>query len=148
MPHDPVTVRSHVLQEHGMHDMIVTEKYEAPASDDGGVAFDVHKDFDLWRARRVMALLKTHYYGHLWCVESDVKQGLVKISIPILMGIGWWYIINLSRTELTPKTVLAAGGEILERYKLSRGRFELGAFLDARAKHSPLVNIGRVRIPT
>ncbi len=145
MPRDAVILKSHLVQEAGMHDSIYLEKYEAPVAADGSTD-DIHKDYDLWAARRGMALLKANYPGHFWCVESDVRKHLFKISIPILMGIGDWYVINLRTHELTPGTVLAAGGELLERYRLP-AKFELGSFLEARAKHSPLANIGKVKIP-
>ena len=133
---DPVMTRLDA-QEHiqGLPDQTIIEQYLAP----NDVAFDIHKDYDMWCARRGMALLKTYYPGHFWQVESDVKRHLFKISIPILMGVCNWYVINLRTHELTPENVREAGGNILERYKLKRGRFELGAFLEAREKHSKLV---------
>jgi hypothetical protein len=102
-------------------------------------------DFDLWRAGRVMAVLKTQFPGHLWCVEHDLAQGICKISIPILMGICNWYVLNLrTHGDLTKGMVIAAGGEILERYRLPRCRLEIGSFLDARERHSALVNRRRM----
>lgn len=140
---------------HGEHDMVLVERHV------GGVTADWEKtqcdvarereviaereaailDFDLWRARRVMAVLKTHYPGHFWCVEHDLKQGICKISIPILMGISNWYVLNLrTHGDLTPGMVIAAGGEILERYGLARGRLNIGSFLEAREQHSALTH--------
>jgi hypothetical protein len=119
----------------GMPDIAMVEQYIAPA--DG--SFDVFKDYDMWVARRAMGVLYTHYAGHMWQVQSDTKKHLLKISIPILMGVCHWYVINLKIHELTPNLIVRAGGEILERYGLPRGRFELGSFLEARAKYSALV---------
>lgn len=143
MPNDPVLLRQDVIEAEGgvKHDMVMLEKYEAPSDGD-----DPHKDYDRWVARRAMAVLKTHYPGHLWCVVSDAKQHILKISIPILMGVCHWYVINLRTHELTPLNLLEAGGNILERYRLNRGRFEEASFLDARAQHSALVRPSR-RIP-
>jgi hypothetical protein len=36
--------------------------------------------------------------------------------------------------------VLKGGGELLERYRLPRGRFDLDRFLEARAAHSILLD--------
>jgi len=141
MPHDAVTVRQDVLEgDPGQHDIVILSKYVAPADGDGNVEFDVHKDYDMWCAARAMSLLMAVYPGHFWAVESDVKQHILKIGIPILMGICNWYVINLRQTELTPGAILVAGGEILERYRLRRGRLEIASFLEARANHSALVN--------
>jgi hypothetical protein len=150
MSHDAVTIREDVCHEAG-HDMVMLTKYEAPAGEYLGngkwaLAPDEYKDFDLWRARQIMTWLKTVYPGHFWAVVSDTAQGIVKIGIPILMGVQNWYVINLRQTELTIGTVTVAGGEILERYVLSRQRFNLGTFLDARRQHSALVVPSR-RVP-
>ena len=41
------------------------------------------------------------------------------------------------------RLLMRSGGELLERYGLPRGRFELAPFLEARDKHSALVVPGR-----
>jgi hypothetical protein len=134
---DPAITRLDA-QEHvrGLPDQSVIEQYIGPA-DEGET--DPFRDYDMWVARRAMAVLKTHYPGHLWQVQSDTKAHLLKISIPILMGVCHWYVINLKTHEMTPQTVMRGGGEILERYGLSRGSFELGSFLSARQEHSKLL---------
>jgi len=136
---DPVLEHTVVQAADGAvkHDIVVMQKYIAPPGDED--KYDVHKDYDMWCAGRVYGLLSKHYPGHLWCVESDVRGHLVKISIPILMGIGDWYVINLRTHELTPGIIIVAGGEILERYGLFRGVFNDGEFLMARQKHSKLL---------
>lgn len=143
MSGDAVLERTIVQEAEGgvQHDVVVMQKYIPPAGDEN--EYDVHKDYDMWCAGRVYGLLIKHYPGHLWCVESDVKAHLVKISIPILMGIGDWYVINLKTHELTQGNIIVAGGEILERYGLFRGIMNDGAFLDARAKYSKLVDKSR-----
>jgi hypothetical protein len=72
-------------------------------------------------------------------VVSDRTQGIVKISIPVLMGINNWFVINEKTHDVTPGMAIVAGGEILERYGLERGRFKISEFLEARAKHSALL---------
>ena len=127
----------------GQHDMVLIERYVGPNPESISDAEKLQAvyEFDIWRANRVAAVLKTAYAGYLWCVEHDLSQGICKISIPILMGIANWYVFNLrTHGDLTKGMVLVAGGEILERYGLPRTAFHLGAFLEARGKHSALVN--------
>ncbi|MGP0093131.1 MAG: hypothetical protein ACLPKB_24800 [Xanthobacteraceae bacterium] len=133
--------------DRGRHDILVLEKYEAPAGDDGGGAPDPFREYDLWVANGMMALLKAAYPGHFWACQHDTRQRIAKIGIPILMGVSNWMVINLKTHELTPGLVIASGGEILERYRLPRGRLEIGSFLDARARHSALVVPSR-KVPT
>jgi hypothetical protein len=97
--------------------------------------------YELWVSRRVFELLEGAYPGFTWFVECDLAKGGVIIALPILMGGNWVYFVRM--VDLTPQRVIAAGGEILERYRLRRGAFELGAFLAARDKHSIL--IGRAK---
>lgn len=139
MPHESVLEKCHVVTGEAHHDLVIQERYEAPCGESGEAVFDVHKDYDKWIANRTMALLKAEYPGHFWAVESDSKQHILKISIPILMGFMHYYVINLRQTELTPMAVLRAGGEILERYRLPRGMFT-DAFFDARRDLSKIVN--------
>jgi hypothetical protein len=140
MPNEPVLTDQHLLEGgQGQHDIVILQKHEAPSNALGNPAFDPFKEFDAWRANKVMTVLNMEYPGHFWCVVSDKAQGIVKISIPILMGINNWFVINQRTHDCTPGMVIAAGGEILERYSLQRGQINTGAFLDARAKHSALV---------
>lgn len=145
MPHDLKTIRQDVLERThvGGNDRVMLTKYEAPAAADGGYAPDLLKEFDEWAARQVMKQLEADYPGHLWRVVHDSHQGMAYISIPILMGINHFMAVNLKTHALDSTRVRNAGGEILERYGLRRGRFELTPFLEAREKHSALVVPGR-----
>lgn len=145
MPHDPVTLRETVLPKttHGGNDRVVRTSYIPNATDDGDVAPDTRKDFDLWAAGEAMKVLESEYPGHTWRVVHDSAQGVCLISIPILMGINRYMAINLRTHALDSHRIKLAGGEILERYGLLRGRFELTPFLDAREKHSALVDRSR-----
>ena len=53
------------------------------------------------------------------------------------MGMNYAYLVK--GRDLTAEAVLKGGGELLERYRLPRGRFDLDRFLEAREKHSVLV---------
>lgn len=141
MPHDSVIERQDVLlrDTKGGHDRVMLTRHEAPATPDGGVGVDLLKEYDEWAARQVMKTLESEYPGHCWRVVHDSFQGMCLISIPILMGINHYMAVNLKTHALDDHRVKVAGGEILERYGLKRGRFELTPFLEAREKHSALV---------
>lgn len=149
MPHDPV-IQSHTVLEKdaaGQHDMIVVQQHEAPSTADGGVAYDPFKEKDAEVARTMMNWLRKHYPGHFWNAVADLRHGIVKFNITILMGVNNWWLINL-RTHPDIIAELARGaGEILERYRQTRGRFILDEFLEARAKHSALLVPNR-KVPT
>jgi hypothetical protein len=144
MPHDPIKLKEDVVLKDapGAHDSIIITKHEAPANADNSVAVDPYKAKDLEVAGTMMAWLKKHYPGHMWGVVADLRQGIVKFNIPILMGVNHWWVVNLSTHDIIDG-VRQGAGQILERYGLRRGRFELNSFLEARAHHSALVMPGR-----
>lgn len=143
MPHDVITTRRDI-DTSGPHDVIIETQYEAPAGPkyvNGQFehAPDPYREADLELAGKMMAWLRANYAGHLWCAASDLANGIVRFNIPILMGVNYWYVINLRKTTIEDGLVDGAG-EILERYGLPRTHFNLGMFLDAREQHSRLVN--------
>ena len=93
---------------------------------------------DIAAARAVRRILDTAYPGHDWEVVADSAQGYVAFRIPALMGVNFAFLIKAG--DLTPQAVLKGGGELLERYRLPRGRFDLDRFLEAREKHSILLD--------
>jgi len=134
---DPVIIRQDVLPKTGFggHDRVVASKTAArPGEVD-------HTGYELWVARRAFDLLEAAYPGYAWFVDCDLEKGGVCIALPVLMGGNWVYFINMK--DMEPARVLAAGGELLERYRLPRSRFELGRFLEARAKHSILTGAAK-----
>lgn len=147
MPHDHITIRQDVLAKdtHGGHDTVVLTKYEPPAKSDTEVADDPYRASDQAIADNMMKWLRREYPGHLWGVVVDQAQGIAKFNIPILMGFDMWWTINLKKTDIV-EGMAAGAGQILERYRLTRGRFNLTEFLEARAQHSRLV-IGNRPVP-
>jgi len=129
-----------ILREPGAPQQQVRERIDVTSLDE-----PTRHVYELWAARRVFELLKRHYPGHLWAVDFSLARGGAAISIPILLGGNWVYFIRLA--DLTPAMVVRAGGEILERYRLPRGRFELGSFLEARARHSIMAGNSR-KVPS
>lgn len=141
MPHDAEIVRQDVLLKstHGGNDRVVLTKREAPSGPNGEVLADPFQEYDEWAAKQVMNTLEEHYPGYCFRVIHDSKQGVCLISIPVLMGVNKFMAVNLKTHTMDSVRAVTAGGEILERYGLKRGRFELTPFLEAREKHSALV---------
>lgn len=141
MPHDARTLREDVVHKpsHGGHDMVVQTQHEAPAGPDGEIASDPFARMDLANAKWMMDVLLRAYPLRPWRCVYDGRNKMAFVSIPILMGINKYWAINLTTDALTDALLVRCGGEILERYGLSRSRFQLNQFLDAREKHSALV---------
>jgi len=101
--------------------------YEKQSEED-----DKLKAVDLMMTARIGDVLQRHYAGHAWMVEVSHKQGIAFVSIPIFMG-RYKYVLKLAdlKSDPTLKSVVQAGGEILERYKLPRQGFSLEHFLTA-----------------
>lgn len=75
-------------------------------------------------AGQIGEALNKHYPGHLWAVNVDNVGGVVNIFNMRLSG-RWGFTLHLNDVLHDPdlKTVMRAGGELLERYRLKVGRF-------------------------
>lgn len=109
-----------------------TVKYQKAGAPDEA---DPHMAADTALARKVGETLQRHYADHPWLVEVDHAQGVVMISLPIVMPRNRKMIIHTSTLAADPqmRAVVRAGGEILERYNIPRSGFTLDPFLEARA---------------
>lgn len=145
MPHDPVIERQDVVLKRGtgQHDMVAVTSYEAPCGPNGEVLHDPYKGMDQSNQKWMQEVLQRHYPGHFWKVIHDGAQRMAYVSIPILMGINKYWAINLVADTLSEGLLMRMGGEILERYRLTRGAMQLVPFLEAREKHSILVDRSR-----
>ncbi len=142
MPHEPVTIRSTFAphDKFGDPDRVVVEEYIAPADGDGNVAVDPYKEADASVARELEHYLNQHFpaaYG--WKGFSDLAKRVIGLRLPVLMPENVWYVINLRTHPDYQPVIVRAAGELLERYRLPRDRFDLGAFLESRAKYSGLI---------
>lgn len=73
-------------------------------------------------AKNMADTLNRHYPGHAWAVTCE--YGIATVRNLRLDG-NWGFVLKLSQLLVNPeKTVMRAGGELLERYKLSRGKFK------------------------
>jgi hypothetical protein len=76
-------------------------------------------------AKEMADALLAHYPGHLWAVSADSSTGMCDIRNLLLSG-EWGYRLKLPKiysASAFRADVIRAGGEILERFRLARGRF-------------------------
>lgn len=73
-------------------------------------------------AQEVAECLNKHYQGHAWAVNANVETGLVSVYNLNLSG-RWGFVLKMDDLANDPsmKITIRAGGELLERYNISRG---------------------------
>jgi len=86
--------------------------------------FNVH-DYSL--AKNVAEKLEEKYPGWLWAVH--VMDGIVGVKSMRLSG-NWGFILHANKIDNDYKVVVDAGGEILERYRQKRGKFNQTTYED------------------
>jgi hypothetical protein len=80
--------------------------------------------------KRAGAALEKKYPGWWWCLNPDEEAGVFYIYSLRLSG-EWGYVVKTSEMQETPaKTAIMAGGEILERYNIRRGKYKRSLLLD------------------
>ena len=88
-----------------------------------------HQDaLDMALAKDYADALNTAYPGHLWAISVQGAQGIATIHNLMLSG-KYGYLLHLNKrysASEARKAVVMAGGEILERFKVSRGRMDEG----------------------
>lgn len=77
-------------------------------------------DFEI--AKKCADALNKHYHGYAWAVNASSETGMVQVRNLSLSG-EWGFNLHLSNVinDVDMKRVVAAGGEILERYNARRG---------------------------
>ena len=72
-------------------------------------------------ARTIAECLDKAYPGHAWAVRADVETGIVHVYNLRLSG-QWGFVLKIDDLATDPSMMLTkrAGGELLERYNLSR----------------------------
>lgn len=113
----------------------------------GDEAVDPHAGHDLALTKRIAETLERHYPSHPWMVEVSHANGVVFISLPIVMKRNQKFVLHTDNLKVDPglRAVVRAGGEILERHNVPRSGFRLDHFLHARAANP--VNRPRLIIP-
>jgi hypothetical protein len=76
--------------------------------------------------KRMADLLERHYPGWMWCVQPDDVGGVINLFSMRLSG-EWGYRFRILDIQGDPKVcdrvIVAAGGEILERFYVPRGTY-------------------------
>jgi len=86
--------------------------------------FDTN-DYSL--AKNVAEKLEEKYPGWLWAVH--VMDGIVGVKSLRLSG-NWGFLLHADKIDNDYKAVVNAGGEILERYRQNRGKFDQVKYAD------------------
>ncbi len=84
-------------------------------------------------AKTVAEVLDKHYPEHLWAVDADVETGMCNIRNLNLDG-EFGYSIRLDDliNDSKLKIVVIGGGELLERFNLSRGKLKQHELTDLK----------------
>jgi hypothetical protein len=81
---------------------------------------------DIEQAKAIATVLLKHYPGHIWNVSVDSSRNNrtcdIKLNYPDRLGILPKYGYKIHLSILTDEKVVRAGGELLERHRLARGR--------------------------
>lgn len=93
-----------------------------------------HHAAELALTMAVAEKLEAHYPAHPWMVKVDMRQGVVQISLPLVMPKTEVFVLHIDRLKTDPNlhAVMRAGGTILEKYNIPRSGFRLDTFLAAR----------------
>ena len=87
----------------------------------GGVPGVAMLDFNT--AKDMAEALHAAYPGHLWAVTCDGEKGIATVRNLALSG-EWGFVLHLKEiysASAWKKDIVMAGGELLERFNLSRG---------------------------
>jgi hypothetical protein len=89
---------------------------------------------DIELAKRMADLLHDKYPGHPWMVWVDSVQGVAvvrHVGQELYEKLG--FVLHLNKLDPGLKRVVMAGGELLERMNVMRGKFRPEDFTTARA---------------
>jgi hypothetical protein len=88
---------------------------------------DIHDINDHITAKNVAEVLDRKYPGWLWAVNC--MDGVVTVKSMLLSG-NWGFVMHSDKIDGDYKSVMRAGGEILERYNQKRGSFNQDKYSD------------------
>jgi hypothetical protein len=97
---------------------------------------------DLMLAAAVYHKLDEHYPGHQWLANADHATGLVTVQLLYLdverKHARWGFVLHIDKLSSDPtlRAAVRAGGELLERFRLSRERRRV----DAETRQLALAN--------
>lgn len=88
---------------------------------------------DINMAKTLCEALQRHYPDHLWAVNVEGRTGLITIRDMYLAG-NWGYVLKIGAVysiSSLEKDCVRAGGEILERFRMSRAQFQADQYAAA-----------------
>jgi hypothetical protein len=94
---------------------------------------DQARALDMSLAKQIAEALHRHYPQQLWGVNVEARTGLITIRNLYLAG-NWGYQLKMGRmysASSLEKDAVRAGGEILERFRMSRGAFDVDRWSSA-----------------
>jgi hypothetical protein len=86
--------------------------------------------------RLVGRKLEQEFPGVPWGVDAQIESGIVKVCV---QGFAQWpYVIHVSTLKGDPslRAVRKAGGELLERFQISRSKFSIADWQTANRRHN------------
>ena len=81
---------------------------------------------DYTRAKNTAEMLEKKYPGWLWAVHT--MDGVVVVKSMRLSG-DWGFVLHEDKMDHDYKSVMRAGGELLERFRMSREKFNEEKYL-------------------
>lgn len=108
------------IQLHGEEqNILLTNEYMSPED-------RISEAYDMAKSKDIAEALNNAYPGHLWAVRVQGKHGFATIH-NMALSESWGYVIKLdnvySASHLIERSI-QGGGEILERFKVARGRVD------------------------
>jgi len=106
--------------------------------------FDNHSSLVLC-VKDGMRLLQKYYPGHKWGIQLNEKGRMISVFNLLLHDV-WGYTIRADEVEHDPRRrrFLTAGGELLERFGLRPGKFDLHAYAalpkDIKGRCIPIIS--------
>jgi len=82
---------------------------------------------DYTTAKNVAEHLEKKYPGWLWAVNT--MDGVVTVKSMLLSG-NWGFVLHEDKIDNDYRAVTLAGGEILERYRQHRGKFNTDRYAE------------------
>ena len=76
---------------------------------------------DVNMAKEIAETLYKNYPGYVWMVNADTGNNIATIQLGGVTG-QYGFYLHLDKLTAGMAQVMRAGGEVLERYKLTRGR--------------------------
>lgn len=83
-------------------------------------------------AKTLCEVLQKHYPDHLWAVNVNGRTGIITIRDLYLSG-QWGYVLKIGAVysiSSLERDAVHAGGEILERFRMSRAQFRADQYAD------------------